>query len=62
MSEVAFARGYILGFIDTLKIIESNKYHDFYVFWKTIDNIEDERERHHKTIIFYQSLDFGINK
>ena len=58
MSEVAAARGFILGFIDALKITNSDQYDKYAIIWKNIDQIDDEVERHKKTIAYYKSIAF----
>ena len=58
MSEVAAARGYILGFIDALKITNSDQYDKYAIIWQNIDQIDDDVERHKKTIAYYKSLAF----
>lgn len=58
MSEVAFARQYILGFLNGLKFGGSNSFDAFNTAWINIDKIDDEIERHRKTIGYYKSIAF----
>lgn len=58
MSDVALAREYILGFIDALKLTNSDRYDNYAIVWKNIDQIDDEVERHKKTIAYYKSIAF----
>ena len=58
MSEVALARQYILGFIDALESVKSERYNDYDITWKHIDQLDDEPERHRRTIAYYESIAF----
>ncbi len=58
MSEVALARQYILGFLMGLKLVGSDRYAAFNEAWGNIDQIDEEDERHRKTIGYYKSLAF----
>lgn len=58
MSEVAAARGYILGFLDGLRLSNNPLYEKFNVAWDGIDAMEDDTLRHQYTIRYYESLAF----
>lgn len=62
MEDVATARFYILGFLSALKQIKSEKFDSYNKKWETIDSIENDYDRHIKTIEYYKALSFVDGK
>ncbi len=58
-TDITYARGYIMGYIDALKKSDSPTHHTINSRWLKIDSIKHQRTRHRKTVEMYQELDFA---
>ena len=57
-TDLAYARGYIIGYIDALKKSDLSTYTKLNQLWTKIDNIKNDNTRHRKVMELYRELDF----